>query len=493
MGNVPKLLEAMRANHVLKTVLVGIHATSAPQMNIGDSREDQFNAEILRIASFHPEYFIPFIAVRSGSGNPELVQRLLERGPRGVEIRRGDSITRESGIDDQSLAPLYKFCERRGIPIIFHVNLERYQHELERVLRSFSGLKAMCPLLSGSDLALQRADYLMKSYPNLYTDTSFGETDLLEANLVGYSLNSDRLRALLLTYHDRILFGTCDAAPAQRTTASETRKIRVHRDLLEKDAYSRPDAPEEVLTGVGLGVSMLLKIYCTNAECFLNVREPKKSFGRRGPPGPRRRDMRERVNWSRVNEFMTESLGLSKPVNEDFLFSLNRLVLQDFAEQRRTRGHYRKTSVVIRRMGNVMHVPPNAKDIPVLMRQLLSSIDPPLGPSAVGHVARVFLRLQEIHPFHEGNGRTGRALATYLLLRSGFSEKNGRSLEQYFDSNIEDYYDALYESGKGDPLPWLLFFAAAVESVMMSDKDNTNSNGVLSAIARRLRRSFRHS
>jgi fido (protein-threonine AMPylation protein) len=328
----------------------------------------------------------------------------------------------------------------------------------------------------------------MKSYPNLYTDTSTGDTDPFEQVLANYSLDSGDLRTFILTYQDRILFGTYNATGSSGKTADcEASRIRAHRDLLEKDTYNYSAAPGKVLKGLHLEASVLLKIYRTNAEGFLEMPELKDRLAPRENAGQRRRDSREGLSWLRLNDFMTEALTASRPVNENFLLALNRLVLQDFPEHRRTRGQYRKTSVVIRRMGNVMHVPPKATDVPLLMRQLLSSIDPPSGRAAVAHVAGVFLRLQEIHPFFEGNGRTARALATYLLRRSGFREKRGHSLERYFDANIEDCYDTLYQSGKGDPLPWLLFFAAAVESEM---SDEARKQTALSRIVGRLGQSF---
>jgi predicted TIM-barrel fold metal-dependent hydrolase/fido (protein-threonine AMPylation protein) len=488
---VPKLLEAMQRNHVLRTVLVGTSGVAATQINSEGRQEDKSNAEVLRIAKIYPEYFIPFVAVCSGSHDPMAVHRHLERSPMGFEIRRGDPNDRESALDRRSLISLYEFCERHRVPIIFHIKLEHYKDELEGTLRRFRKLKAMCSLLGRSELALERADHLLRSYPNLYTDTSIGETDLVDHALPGYSPNSDKFRALVLTYQDRILFGTCNTSTASRKTAvCETRKIRAHRDLLEKNTCSCAESQEKWQVGLHLDANVLRKIYCTNAESFLEMPETKENVSPWRSAGRRHRDVLEKVNSSRVSDFITESLGRSRPVNEDFLFSLNRLVLEDFAEHYRSRGHYRKTSVVIRRMGNVVHVPPKATDIPLLMKQLLSTIELPLGQSSVGHAAQVFLRLQEIHPFYEGNGRTGRAVATYLLRQSGLREKRGRSLEQYFDSNIEDCYDTLYQSRNGDPLPWLLFFAEAVESVM---SDKGSMNGALSALTRRLRQRFRRS
>ncbi len=69
-----------------------------------------------------------------------------------------------------------------------------------------------------------------------------------------------------------------------------------------------------------------------------------------------------------------------------------------------------------------------------------------------------------IHPFSDGNGRTGRLLTLMLLYQSGFDVGRYISLERIIEESKETYYEALERSSEGwhddahDPNPWLGYF-----------------------------------
>ncbi|MBT5540662.1 MAG: cell filamentation protein Fic, partial [Alphaproteobacteria bacterium] len=69
-----------------------------------------------------------------------------------------------------------------------------------------------------------------------------------------------------------------------------------------------------------------------------------------------------------------------------------------------------------------------------------------------------------IHPFMDGNGRTGRLLTLLLLYHFGFNVGRYISLERVIEESKESYYRALEESSVGwhdsehNPFPWLNYF-----------------------------------
>ena len=65
-----------------------------------------------------------------------------------------------------------------------------------------------------------------------------------------------------------------------------------------------------------------------------------------------------------------------------------------------------------------------------------------------------------IHPFLDGNGRVGRALSTLVLFQEGYDTRQFFSLEEHFDNNAQEYYNALQsvEKEKGDQTLWLTYF-----------------------------------
>ena len=48
-----------------------------------------------------------------------------------------------------------------------------------------------------------------------------------------------------------------------------------------------------------------------------------------------------------------------------------------------------------------------------------------------------------IHPYYDGNGRTARLLATYILHKNGYGLKGIYELEEYYAKDLAGYYNAL--------------------------------------------------
>jgi Fic family protein len=73
-----------------------------------------------------------------------------------------------------------------------------------------------------------------------------------------------------------------------------------------------------------------------------------------------------------------------------------------------------------------------------------------------------------IHPFHDGNGRSGRLLTLMLLYHYGYEVGRYISLERVIEESKESYYAALEKSsarwhqGKHDINPWLNYFWGAL-------------------------------
>ena len=90
---------------------------------------------------------------------------------------------------------------------------------------------------------------------------------------------------------------------------------------------------------------------------------------------------------------------------------------------------------------------------------------PPLIKAALVHA-----QFETIHPFLDGNGRTGRLLTTFYLCRAGLLEKPVLYLSDYFMANKQAYYDSLqaYHSERGDIGTWINFFLDGVAIVAES-------------------------
>ena len=125
-------------------------------------------------------------------------------------------------------------------------------------------------------------------------------------------------------------------------------------------------------------------------------------------------------------------------------------------------GGYREIPVRVRWGKKIVYVAPASERVPVLMHGFFDYVAREQSSDHSRVAGRAMLRLLKIHPFREGNGRTARAIAAYMLFLHGYSQRPLRTLEKYVDSNLSGYYEALASSGEELPGPWDAFFSSAV-------------------------------
>ena len=108
-------------------------------------------------------------------------------------------------------------------------------------------------------------------------------------------------------------------------------------------------------------------------------------------------------------------------------------------------GNWRPADVKI---GQSKHTPPGAHLVPSLIEEMCDYVNENWGKSSPVHLASyVMWRLNWIHPFTDGNGRTARAVS-YLVLSvaAGMLLPGARSIPEQIISNRKPYYDALEQA-----------------------------------------------
>jgi len=105
-------------------------------------------------------------------------------------------------------------------------------------------------------------------------------------------------------------------------------------------------------------------------------------------------------------------------------------------------GGYRPGSVEI---GMSTHSPPPAHLVAGLMEEMCDRVNDGFASGhAIGLCAYVMWRLNWIHPFTDGNGRTSRALAYYVLCaKLGYRLPGHQTLPEQIAADKTPYYDAL--------------------------------------------------
>ena len=117
------------------------------------------------------------------------------------------------------------------------------------------------------------------------------------------------------------------------------------------------------------------------------------------------------------------------------------------------------------RTGEIIYTPPEGED---RLRDLLANWErflhnetdlDPLVRMAIGHY-----QFEAIHPFTDGNGRTGRVLNTLFLIQEGLLNLPILYLSRYIIAHRADYYRLLLDVTRNNAWePWLLYMLSAVE------------------------------
>lgn len=197
----------------------------------------------------------------------------------------------------------------------------------------------------------------------------------------------------------------------------------------------------------------------------------------------RSRDIQEVLNYRDVLELLEELSGkieqgeITKEISEELIKRLHKITVNKLLPEEKI-GNYRRVQVVVRNSatGEVSFTPPAFADVPALILDFLQWLNNateedvhPILKAGIAHYE--FVR---IHPFVDGNGRVARALSTLILFFEGYDIRRFFSIEEYFDTNAYDYYQALQDVArmKGDFTPWLTYFTKglAIELTRVKEK-----------------------
>lgn len=139
-------------------------------------------------------------------------------------------------------------------------------------------------------------------------------------------------------------------------------------------------------------------------------------------------------------------IGLRKGIeafDKYTLWQLNYAAVSNIAQ---FGGRFREQPIYV---GN--HIPPHFKEVPHLMDQFLSVIHElwTIDEHPTTLPAYALWRLNWIHPFVGGNGRTARAACYYLIcMRAGRLLPGKKIVPERIRENRKPYYDALGEADR---------------------------------------------
>lgn len=166
------------------------------------------------------------------------------------------------------------------------------------------------------------------------------------------------------------------------------------------------------------------------------------------------RELYEAINYKYAIEVATKDI--EEPLTERLIKDIDKQINRNINEF----DGYRKVHVLIR---GAEHIPPEPNQINQLMMQLVyeythNAVDDPFLREARFHI-----RFERIHPFEDGNGRTGRILINRGLMRDGLApvvipfEKRAVYMDLLAQSDAEGFADMLRQLSQAEKERMSLF------------------------------------
>jgi Fic family protein len=182
----------------------------------------------------------------------------------------------------------------------------------------------------------------------------------------------------------------------------------------------------------------------------------------------RQRDLFEVINYREVVKHVEKIIENKKKgkyfeLAETEIFKMHKLLLKNIRND--ILGKYREGIAVTINYatGEKLYPYEDVGNFKVKMRELIEWYNSERTQKVHPVIKAGLLHLEfvRIHPFEEGNGRMARALATLSLSLDGYDINHFFCLDEYYDSNAQDYYDAL-GAGFKNPSLWLEYFALGI-------------------------------
>ena len=149
------------------------------------------------------------------------------------------------------------------------------------------------------------------------------------------------------------------------------------------------------------------------------------------------------------------------PLSLRLIREVHKILLTNSRGQHKTPGEFRKSQNWLggTRPGNARFVPPPPDKIQDCLGDLEKFMHAKDKIPILVKAALVHQQFETIHPFLDGNGRTGRLLITLYLCTAGLLQSPFLYLSLFFKQYRDLYYEKLSEPRKtGDWEAWLNFF-----------------------------------
>lgn len=141
--------------------------------------------------------------------------------------------------------------------------------------------------------------------------------------------------------------------------------------------------------------------------------------------------------------YVLELVRNKTPISEFVIKQIHTLVLMDRPEDR---GVYRR--IPVRIMG-AFHEPTDPVLVPEQMEKLVKEFAANKKMHPIEKAALFHLKFEGIHPFVDGNGRTGRLILNLMLMQAGYPPINVKYSDR---KRYYEVFDSFYRDGDASPM-----------------------------------------
>ena len=145
------------------------------------------------------------------------------------------------------------------------------------------------------------------------------------------------------------------------------------------------------------------------------------------------REIFEAKNLARVVSYIDKK-AKEQELTIEVILSLHKMLISNIRDD--IAGMFRKDNEFVR-VGS--HIAPNPKEVVGRLEKMLSGYNSMSYKNIIKRIAELHLTFEYIHPFCDGNGRIGRVINNYLLIREGFVPINIKFIDR------KRYYEAFRE------------------------------------------------
>jgi len=145
------------------------------------------------------------------------------------------------------------------------------------------------------------------------------------------------------------------------------------------------------------------------------------------------REIFEAKNLARVVSYI-DTKAKEQELTLDVIMVLHKMLISNIRDD--VAGRFRKDNEYVR-VGS--YIAPAPKEVVGMLEKMLAEYNAASHENIIKRIAKLHLAFEHIHPFVDGNGRIGRVINNYLLIREGFVPINIKFIDR------KKYYEAFRE------------------------------------------------